>query len=55
MIVTTRHATGATLRCDVCLDAITAAVPEDETWFRGRHKDEPHSPPSESAGRKAKR
>ena len=35
-----------TVACSVCRDLLTAATPDDEAWFRGRHPDEAHEPPS---------
>ncbi len=40
-----------TVACSVCRDLVTlqgtgAYYADDEAWFRGRHPDEPHAPPS---------
>jgi len=35
-----------TVACSVCRDLLTAATPADEAWFRGRHPDADHLPPS---------
>ena len=41
--------TGDAVTCRICRDAIVLsphAPDDDEAWFRARHKDEPHEPPS---------
>ena len=35
-----------TVACSVCRDLLTATSPDDEAWFRGRHPEADHLPPS---------